>query len=79
MRRAAALGVMGTGVFIPSQPHIRVLCRAEELYGDFEDLETGEVHKSQSGQEGVAEVACVMKCCFITEISLIGLKLKLEK
>lgn len=28
----------------------------EELYGDFEDLETGEVHKSQTGQQDQAEV-----------------------
>lgn len=33
-----------------------VLLCLEELYGDFEDLETGEVHKGQSEQQDPAEV-----------------------
>lgn len=31
----------------------------EELYGDFEDLETGEVHKGQTGNQDPAEVCRV--------------------
>lgn len=34
-----------------------VLLCVEELYGDFEDLETGEVHKGQSRQQDQGEVS----------------------
>ncbi|XP_024153921.1 ribosome biogenesis protein BMS1 homolog [Oryzias melastigma] len=44
-----------TGKWEEGQDAATLLKEDEELYGDFEDLETGEVHKSQSGQEGVAE------------------------
>ena len=33
-----------------------VLLYLEELYGDFEDLETGEVHKGQKEQQDQADV-----------------------
>lgn len=38
--------------------HFVLLC-LEELYGDFEDLETGEVHKGQTGQQDLTEVGLV--------------------
>ena len=39
-------------------PYIQyfVLLYLEELYGDFEDLETGEIHKGHTGQQDQAEV-----------------------
>uniref|UniRef100_A0A3P9MEK9 BMS1 ribosome biogenesis factor n=1 Tax=Oryzias latipes TaxID=8090 RepID=A0A3P9MEK9_ORYLA len=45
-----------TGKWDDGQDAATLLKQDEELYGDFEDLETGEVHKSQSGQEDVEEV-----------------------
>lgn len=36
-----------------------ILLCLEELYGDFEDLETGEVHKGQTGQQDQAEVRLI--------------------
>lgn len=35
---------------------LAVLLCVEELYGDFEDLETGDVHKGQTGQQDQGEV-----------------------
>lgn len=40
------------------QSFVVLLC-LEELYGDFEDLETGKVHKGQTGQQDQAEVGPV--------------------
>lgn len=36
-----------------------VLLCLEELYGDFEDLETGKVHKGQTGEQDQAEVRLI--------------------
>lgn len=40
-----------TGKWEQAQDAATLLKEDEELYGDFEDLETGEVHKSQAGQD----------------------------
>lgn len=37
---------------------VGLLC-LEELYGDFEDLETGEVHKNPTGKQNRAEVRLI--------------------
>lgn len=48
----------------PTWRHIKMaavvglLC-LEELYGDFEDLETGEVHKNPTGKQNRAEVRLI--------------------
>ncbi|XP_059180784.1 ribosome biogenesis protein BMS1 homolog [Centropristis striata] len=44
-----------TGKWEDGQDAATLLKEDEELYGDFEDLETGEVHKGQSGQQDQAE------------------------
>ncbi|XP_070708607.1 ribosome biogenesis protein BMS1 homolog [Pempheris klunzingeri] len=44
-----------TGKWEEGQDAATLLKEDEELYGDFEDLETGEVHKGQSGQQDQAE------------------------
>ncbi|XP_070783077.1 ribosome biogenesis protein BMS1 homolog [Enoplosus armatus] len=44
-----------TGKWEEGQDAATLLKEDEELYGDFEDLETGEVHKSQSRQQDQAE------------------------
>ncbi|XP_038591761.1 ribosome biogenesis protein BMS1 homolog isoform X2 [Micropterus salmoides] len=44
-----------TGKWEEGQDAATLLKEDEELYGDFEDLETGEVHKSQTGQQDQAE------------------------
>ncbi|KAM6898713.1 ribosome biogenesis protein BMS1 homolog isoform 2-T2 [Lycodopsis pacificus] len=44
-----------TGKWDESQDAATLLKEDEELYGDFEDLETGEVHKGQSGQQDQPE------------------------
>lgn len=40
-----------TGQWEEGQDAATLLKEDEELYGDFEDLETGEIHKNQSGQD----------------------------
>ncbi|XP_042364323.1 ribosome biogenesis protein BMS1 homolog [Plectropomus leopardus] len=44
-----------TGKWEEDQDAATLLKEDEELYGDFEDLETGEVHKGQTGQQDQAE------------------------
>ncbi|XP_008277555.1 ribosome biogenesis protein BMS1 homolog, partial [Stegastes partitus] len=44
-----------TGKWEEGQDAATLLKEDEELYGDFEDLETGEVHKGQTGQQDEAE------------------------
>ncbi|KAM8729636.1 ribosome biogenesis protein BMS1 homolog isoform 1-T4 [Acanthopagrus schlegelii] len=44
-----------TGKWAEGQDAATLLKEDEELYGDFEDLETGEVHKGQTGQHNPAE------------------------
>ncbi|XP_018522026.1 LOW QUALITY PROTEIN: ribosome biogenesis protein BMS1 homolog [Lates calcarifer] len=44
-----------TGKWEESQDAATLLKEDEELYGDFEDLETGEVHKGQTGLQDQAE------------------------
>ncbi|XP_037611429.1 ribosome biogenesis protein BMS1 homolog isoform X1 [Sebastes umbrosus] len=44
-----------TGKWEEGQDAATLLKEDEELYGDFEDLETGEVHKGQTGQPDQAE------------------------
>ncbi|XP_040922941.1 ribosome biogenesis protein BMS1 homolog isoform X2 [Toxotes jaculatrix] len=44
-----------TGKWEDGQDAATLLKQDEELYGDFEDLETGEIHKGQTGQEDQAE------------------------
>uniref|UniRef100_A0A671UWI4 BMS1 ribosome biogenesis factor n=1 Tax=Sparus aurata TaxID=8175 RepID=A0A671UWI4_SPAAU len=45
-----------TGKWEEGQDAATLLKEDEELYGDFEDMETGEVHKGQTGQQDPAEV-----------------------
>ncbi|XP_076616874.1 ribosome biogenesis protein BMS1 homolog [Chaetodon auriga] len=44
-----------TGKWDEGQDAATLLKEDEELYGDFEDLETGEVHKGQTGQQDLTE------------------------
>ncbi|XP_062298363.1 ribosome biogenesis protein BMS1 homolog isoform X2 [Scomber scombrus] len=44
-----------TGKWEEGEDAATLLKEDEELYGDFEDLETGEVHKGQTGQQNQAE------------------------
>ncbi|KAM9336223.1 ribosome biogenesis protein BMS1 homolog [Symphorus nematophorus] len=44
-----------TGKWEEGQDAATLLKEDEELYGDFEDLETGEIHKGQTGQQDPAE------------------------
>uniref|UniRef100_A0A671UZ73 BMS1 ribosome biogenesis factor n=1 Tax=Sparus aurata TaxID=8175 RepID=A0A671UZ73_SPAAU len=44
-----------TGKWEEGQDAATLLKEDEELYGDFEDMETGEVHKGQTGQQDPAE------------------------
>nr|XP_020467430.1 ribosome biogenesis protein BMS1 homolog [Monopterus albus]XP_020467431.1 ribosome biogenesis protein BMS1 homolog [Monopterus albus] len=44
-----------TGKWDKSQDAATLLKEDEELYGDFEDLETGEIYKAQRGQQDQAE------------------------
>ncbi|XP_023126979.2 ribosome biogenesis protein BMS1 homolog [Amphiprion ocellaris] len=44
-----------TGKWEEGQDAATLLKEDEELYGDFEDLETGEIHKDQTGQQDEAE------------------------
>ncbi|XP_010735940.3 ribosome biogenesis protein BMS1 homolog isoform X1 [Larimichthys crocea] len=44
-----------TGKWDENQDAATLLKEDEELYGDFEDLETGEVHKGQTGNQDPAE------------------------
>lgn len=44
-----------TGKWEEGQDAATLLKEDEELYGDFEDLETGQVHKGQTGQQDQAE------------------------